>query len=352
MFDPNAHSPKPLFEFAPRVLSQSGSDTLPTGVGGFQLSAYYSGERSKLARRQFTGKATLNLHDPEDGEAAVAISDIASMSLAYVRSTGHDVALSELQMPNLLVPVTGTLSCRNAHMLFERKNEPWLLIGRGIRETTVLPAKNAGYQAFVLSIPPQLLGDRVKRVEARGGMVCGDVSRDDDLHLARLTLALAAQVCLSGSGGTAMEPRLAKAWTTVIVEQMNACLDACLGTGVREPSDQGHDLSLIHVQRAEELMHERPNEIGSLRDVAQHVGVSERTLQAAFRKVRGATPTQVLSQARLQCARHALLHREGPNTVSEVCSMCGIEHHGRFSKLYKEAFGEYPVVTLASRGTR
>lgn len=352
MFDPNAHSPKPLFEFAPRVLSQTDSDTLPTGVGGFLLSAYYSGERSKLARRQFTGKATLKLHDPGDGEAAVAISDIASVSLAYVRSTGHDVALSELQRPNLLVPVTGTLSVRNAHVLFERKNEPWLLIGRGIRETTVLPAKNAGYQAFVLSIPPQLLGDRLNRVEARGGMVSGDLSREDDLHLARLTLALAAQVSLSGSGTTAMEPLLANAWKTVVVEQMNACLDARLGQGRRDASDNVHDLSLIHVRRAEEMMHERPSEIGSLRDVAHHVGVSERTLQAAFRKVRGATPTQVLSQARLQCARRALQDSEGPNTVSEVCSLCGIEHHGRFSKLYKEAFGEHPVVTLSSRGAR
>ena len=334
------------------MLSQTGSDKLPTGVGGFQLSAYYSGERSKLARRQFTGKATLNLHDPGDGEAAVAISDIASMSLAYVRSTGHDVALSELQRPNLLVPVTGTLSCRNAHMLFEHKNEPWLLIGRGRRETTVLPAQNAGYQAFVLSIPPQFLGDRLTHLEARGGMLWGDVSRDDDLHLARLTLALAAQVSLSGSGATAMEPHLANAWETVVVEQMNTCLDAGLGPVVNQPSDHVHDLSLIHVRRAEKLMHERPNEIGSLRDIARHVGVSERTLQAAFRMVRGATPTQVLSQARLQCARRALQDTEGPNTVSEVCSLCGIEHHGRFSKLYKEAFGEHPVVTLSSRGAR
>ena len=148
-----------------------------------------------------------------------------------------------------------------------------------------------------------------------------------------------------------MDMRLAEAWGTIVLDQLNRCVDAHLGTGANESSGPEENPSLRHVRRAEELIHKRPNEIEGLPDIALHVGVSERTLQAAFRKVRGATPMQVLAQARLHCARRALLDRDGPKTVSDVCSMCGIEHHGRFSKLYKEVFGEHPVATLNSRWT-
>ncbi|MCT8160645.1 helix-turn-helix transcriptional regulator [Pseudoruegeria sp. SHC-113] len=349
MSDLIAQVSRPLAGLAPRVLSKAADGRLPNGLGGFRLSSCYSNARSTLSRRQFTGKATLNLHDPTAGEAVVAISDVGSMSLAYIKSTGHDVVLSELQRPNLLVPVKGTLSSRNEHMRFKRKDEPWILIGRGTRETTVLPDREAHYEAFVLSMPSRLLGDRLSRVEARGGMVWGDVSKDEDLHLARLTLALATQVALAGE--REIEAHLAEAWTTVVTDQVKGCLDAFLGPASRQPPGRVHALSLKYVRKAEELIYDRPDEIGSLRDIARHVGISERTLQTAFRKVRGATPTQVLSQARLHCARRALLDSNGPTTVSDVCQMYGIEHHGRFSKLYKEVFGEQPVATLNSRRT-
>lgn len=345
MSDRDSEARHSLAALAPSVLGHGSADALPRASGEFRLSAFHSGERSKRARRQFTGTSVLRLHDARDGEAAVAISDVGSMSLAYVRSSGHDVLVSELQRPNLLVAVTGTLSSQNRNMRIERETEPWILFGRGPRETTVRPAQDAPYQAFVLSMPPQLLGDRLTRLEARGGIICGEASGGDDLHLARLTLALATQLSLSAE--TALEPRLAEAWTTVLVAQIGRCLDLHLLPGGQAPSDQSHDPSFAYVRRAEELIYEQP--IASLREVARSVGVSERTLQTAFRKIRGATPSQVLSQARLHCARRALLDLAGPPTVSEVCSLCGIDHHGRFSRLYKDAFGEYPVTTLKAR---
>lgn len=350
MFFPHENSSKELCEPAPRVLSEASSDTLSTGVGGFRLSAYYGGERSKLSKRQFSGKTKLDLHDEINGEAVVAISDMGLMSVAYVRSTGHDVSLLEFQRPNLLVPIAGTLSSRNQHMLFEGKNEPWLLIGRGARETTVRPELEAIFQAFVLSIPPSLLGDRLTRVEARGGMIWGSANGDNDLQLARLTVALATQITLSTD--MELDAHMAQAWTTVVLDQMNRCLDACLADNEQEPIVHSHNPSLIHVRKAEALIQERPNEISSLKEIASHVGVSERTLQVAFRKERGATPMQLLARTKLHRARLALLDREGPNTVTDVCSLCGIEHHGRFSKRYKEAFGENPVATLHLRARR
>lgn len=350
MFDPVADTSNQVSRLAPNVLSQTPGNELPTGLGGFRISSHYNSKRSKLMRRQFTGKATLNLHDPVDGVATVAMSDIGLLSIAYIKSTGHDVALSELQRPNLLVPVSGTLSTRNTLMKFERKDEPWLFVGRGKRETETYPGNQDHYEAFVLSMPPQVLGDRLKEVEAQGGMIWGDPSRNTDLHLARLTLALASQVALSRH--PTLEKPLADAWGAVVVAQIKDCIDTCLGLAAAEYTDTATDPAIYNVRRAEEFIFERPNAIKSLRDIAVYAGVSERTLQAAFRKVRGATPMQVLAQARLQCARRALVDSEGPKTVSDVCSMCGIEHHGRFSKQYREVFGENPIVTLNSRRKR
>ncbi|AHM02882.1 putative AraC-family transcriptional regulator [Roseibacterium elongatum DSM 19469] len=319
-------------------------------MGAFRLSAYYAADQSRLSRRQFTGKTALDLHDPENGRAIVAIGDIGLMSLAYVRSTGHDVIVSELQRPNLLVVVSGALTTANENTRFESADRPWLLTGRGTRETTVVPTTQDAYEAYVLSMPPQFLGHRLARVEARGGMIWGDAARAADGHLAQLTLALATQLTLSRD--LAVDRRLADAWTTVLVEHLNGCLDTCLGVELPRMPDHVHELALRHVRAAEELIYDRPDEIGSIRDIARHVDVSERTLQTAFRKVRGVTPKQVLAQARLHRARRALLDRDGPRTVSEVCRLCGIEHHGRFSKQYKEAFGENPVATLNARRRR
>ncbi len=347
LHDPTGDGANALIGLAPSVLRKAADNALPTAVGSFKLSSFYKGDRSNLARRQFSGSAPLQLHDAVDGEAAVAISDIGLMSLAYIRSTGHNVVVPEYRRPNLLVPVTGTLSSSNGHMQFKRNSEPWVLFGRGKRETTVLSERIAPYQALVLSMPSNFLGDHLDRVEARGGMIWGDANSSDDLHLAKLTVALATQVSVSTD--REMEMRLADAWKTVVLAQLNRCLDMCLGPRMRTHSTIARDLSSRHVKKAEKLIYEQPDKIDTLRDIALHVGVSERTLQAAFRKVRGATPMQVLAQTRLHHARRALIDPEGPDTVSAVCAMFGIEHHGRFSRLYKQTFGELPRTTLRLR---
>lgn len=348
MFAFDALAPKPLAWPAPETSAQGAeNDALPEGIGGFTLSAYYGGTHSLLSRRQFSGKAVLDLHDPKDGHAAVAIADIGMMSLAYVRSTGHDVSLTEMQRPNVLVRINGTLSSQNDHMRFESADEPWVLFGRGRRRTRVCAHEGTDYEAFVLSLPPSFLGESLHELEIRGGMLTGDTSAEGDLLLARLTLALATQLTLTGKAS--MEPRLAEAWGTLLTERIERCMERRFGrAGPATPRDISGP-TLTCVRRAEELIYDRPDEITGIGDLAIHAGVSLRTLQSAFRAVRGATPTQVLTQARLHRARRALTERDGPESVSAVCRMCGIEHHGRFSKLYKEAFGEAPVATLKAR---
>lgn len=332
------------------VAGEPGQPRL-TGVGAFQLSAYYDKHSAKLSRRQFSGKADLYLHDSRNGFAAVAIGDVGMMSLAYVRSTGHDVLLAEPQRLNLLVPVAGTLSSENENEKYVHTSEPWVLFGRGSRKTTVKRTGYDDYEAFVLSVPPDCVGEGLQSLEQQGGMLPADPSNMRHWHLAELTRALATQVCISEE--STIKRHLADAWTTLLYEELSACLETHFRAETEVPSPvEITDAASRYVRAAEAIIYDPTIDILSPRDIAQRLSISERTLQTAFRKVRGVTPIQVVSAAKLHRARQALLDPAGPETVAGVCRMCGIDHHGRFSNSYKQVFGELPSVTLNSRPLR
>lgn len=75
-------------------------------------------------------------------------------------------------------------------------------------------------------------------------------------------------------------------------------------------------------------------------------GVSVRSVQIAFRRAYGITPSAALLACRLRHAR-LLLRSAGPATsVTQVALDCGFYHLGRFSLQYKRAFAESPSATL------
>ena len=85
-------------------------------------------------------------------------------------------------------------------------------------------------------------------------------------------------------------------------------------------------------------------------DLCDAAGVSERTLQVAFRDVLGMTPVAFLIRRRLHWARHALRAASSSATVTEVALEWGFWHFGEFAKLYRECFGEVPSATLKRAG--
>jgi transcriptional regulator GlxA family with amidase domain len=68
------------------------------------------------------------------------------------------------------------------------------------------------------------------------------------------------------------------------------------------------------------------------------VGVSERTLRAAFHDIVGISPKQHIIQERLRAARAALR--------AAVPGSYGFFELGRFAGRYRHAFGEVPSWTL------
>lgn len=82
-------------------------------------------------------------------------------------------------------------------------------------------------------------------------------------------------------------------------------------------------------------------------DMAQAAGVSQKTLETAFKQVLGVTPGQYLRLIKLNMARHKLAaaYRDSLS-VTDVTMSLGFTNPGRFSVAYRELFGESPSHTL------
>jgi len=85
----------------------------------------------------------------------------------------------------------------------------------------------------------------------------------------------------------------------------------------------------------------------SVPDLCAAAGVSQRTLEYAFRETFGITPLRFIRQRRFHMARHELLvTRPGEITVGDVAYRTGFLEPGRFAMDYRQLFGELPSQTL------
>ena len=84
-----------------------------------------------------------------------------------------------------------------------------------------------------------------------------------------------------------------------------------------------------------------------LTDLCETAGVSERSLEYAFKSVMGLTPTAYLTRVKLHRVRKALqTATRATTTVSAEALNGGFWHFGEFSHAYKDCFGELPSTTL------
>ncbi|MBN2559831.1 MAG: helix-turn-helix domain-containing protein [Phycisphaerae bacterium] len=82
-------------------------------------------------------------------------------------------------------------------------------------------------------------------------------------------------------------------------------------------------------------------------DLCMAAGVSERTLQYAFKELMGITPVAYLTRLRLHRVRQALrAATHGTTTVTAEALRWGFWHFGDFARAYKGCFGELPSDTL------
>lgn len=108
------------------------------------------------------------------------------------------------------------------------------------------------------------------------------------------------------------------------------------------------DAAPAFVRRAEDLMARQLDQALSVEDLAAQVGVSVRTLYAAFRQHRNASPMAAHKALRLDRVRAELQDaaRQGRRAVvADAAAAHGFTHMGHFSQSYLERFGELPSQT-------
>jgi len=87
----------------------------------------------------------------------------------------------------------------------------------------------------------------------------------------------------------------------------------------------------------------------SIRHVADEIGVTERSLQLAFRSALGLSPSAVIRQCRMDRIRDELSAASAPDaSMQEVSRRWGLRSRSALSKNYKAAFGELPSETPPS----
>jgi len=86
----------------------------------------------------------------------------------------------------------------------------------------------------------------------------------------------------------------------------------------------------------------------SVRELASHIGVTERALQAAFKTYLGLSPSHLIRRERMERIHDELTHDEGHATsVLEVANKWGVQHRSTLVNGYRKIFNEAPSKTLA-----
>lgn len=123
-------------------------------------------------------------------------------------------------------------------------------------------------------------------------------------------------------------------------------LSRCIGIDPAEEEMPSVGRRVAAVRDAIECIERRLGRMTAF-ELAIAAGVSQRTLENAFREQLGTTPGAYIRVFRLNAARRALANAEsGSTTVGRIAWRWGFRQPGRFSVLYREQFGEPPSWTL------
>jgi transcriptional regulator GlxA family with amidase domain len=132
-----------------------------------------------------------------------------------------------------------------------------------------------------------------------------------------------------------------------IAEDVMRHLVSAVSLSFQPPSRPTYSARKKGLDRALEYLRHADLENQSIPEVSKAAGVSQRTLEYAFRGVFGLTPLAFLRLRRMHAARRDLLC-ESPEkvTVMAIAYRHGFYHPARFAKNYRQLFGEQPSATL------
>ncbi len=235
-----------------------------------------------------------------------------------------------------MLPVAGTVHVHVGDASYSSDNAGSLGLAPSSRSTKVVPDDNSLFEAVMLKIAVSDMQKLDVHVPQRKGV---PYLQTEDAVIISLRDLLKYTFKLFHSNSPLVKSARVLRGLEVLVEEHIRCLLPIDG-----------DESPLHIAparlaAAEEFMRARFADPVSMRDIAEHIGVSVRYLQLLFQKSKGKTPRQRLSEIRMEEARFRLLAGNG-QSVTSIALNCGFSHLGRFSRFYQLAYGESPSDTL------
>ncbi|MDZ8136593.1 MAG: AraC family transcriptional regulator [Nostoc sp. DedQUE04] len=114
-----------------------------------------------------------------------------------------------------------------------------------------------------------------------------------------------------------------------------------------QPSPRLKPETIARIHLAREILLARLENPPSLLELAQIVGISDRTLQRGFQELFGTTAFSYLTNKRMEWAEQLL--RQGNMTIAEVGNKIGYSHLGHFASAFKRRFGITPSQSLIGK---
>ncbi|WP_293855994.1 helix-turn-helix domain-containing protein [uncultured Alsobacter sp.] len=255
-------------------------------------------------------------------------------------STGFRIdMLTEPDMMMCFIPMAGTTHIEtHDEVVTSADSTIHVMSGRAIRRFNVSPLR----QQISLMISTPALEQHLGRATGRNVKLVGDATLTVDRNTA-LGSAMA------NFGAIIVESMKHTPVFDVSDIAMRRCRDGfidltigALGTTqIQQLTQRDGLLTLRYVREAEDFMRHNCHLPIGVTEVAEHVGVSVRSLQYAFQRHRGRTPVQALIGFRLAAARDDIVH--SPDIpLADIAMAWGFLHMGRFASLFRQTFGEAP----------
>lgn len=270
------------------------------------------------------------------------------ITLGRVVSTGHEIELKDSGNFTFLMPSAGRLDILVGGNEYRAIPGGPLVFRPTERRTRASPMFARRFRATTL----QVSSARLEALALNEGLSIGAVFPGDAEGLSgEIGTYLASQLPLFVDSillrpSEALPQRVAGLIASLIDDQ----LCEIVGASVENRWSRKVVPAFHRVRKAEEIMHAHSDEPLSVREIAQSLGVTLRSLQLAFAEIHdGLSPRDVLNRIRLEKARARLLAAEGDVQVTTIAMDSGIFHLGRFSQAYARTFGEKPSETLRRR---
>lgn len=320
-----------------------------------RVASYEARSERQFGKGLFAAPDDFRLTDSQRGKATVSKFSIGNLIIGEVRSTGHEVVVREPFGATLLVPLNGRLVSETGNETHcAIGNSGALLFSPNTRRTKVIAAKDSDFLAVPVIVPFSEIAETAERMGVSPSKVRRATSFSLEMrNQPRHVTSELTNICMSlyseiARGSCRLDLSDARSnWSRLIVEKIVEVMDEAEVLSL--PCMTRHSTSRQHVNRAMEYMRSNKSDIELIAEVAGACGVSNRTLEHAFKVELGMTPLQVLTTFRLEDARAMLLDRNCDYGVTDVALASGFRHLGRFSRIYRNHFGETPSITRAQR---